>query len=123
MVEKLIVTNRSNITIPTPGDSGSGVGHAINRPGLPNYAGKGRNLSIRSRGAKCSKGFFYKVPVARCRIKRLAPGEKMVVTVRIRVLAPILLEAELGVGDEKRANDEASVVVRRAEQTLGHRSR
>jgi hypothetical protein len=112
VVEKLIVTNRSNITIPTPADAGSGVGHAINRPGLPNYAGKARNLSIRSPGAKCSKGFFYKVPVAGCNIKRLAPGERMVVKIRIRVLAPILLEAEMGVDDEKRANDEASVVVR-----------
>ena len=45
-------------------------------------------------------------------MKRLAPGERMVATMRIRVLASILLETEATFGDDRRGNNEPRAVVR-----------
>jgi hypothetical protein len=112
VVVKLTVTNRSNITVPTRADPRLGFSQSINKPAFRNDPGKGRYLSVRSPGARCSKGFFFKVPVAGCAVKRLAPGERMVATMRIRVLASILLEVENDFSDDRRRNDEPRTVVR-----------
>ena len=112
VVVKLTVINRGNITVPTRAEPRLSFGQSINRPGRPNAVGKGRYLSVRSPGTRCSKGFFFKVPVAACAVKRLAPGERMVATMRIRVLASILLETEASFGDDRRGNNEPRVVVR-----------
>jgi hypothetical protein len=112
VIVKLIVTNRGNITVPTRAEPRLFFGQSINKPAFRNDPGKGKYLSIRSPGARCSKGFFFKVPRAGCAVKRLKPGQKMVATMRIRVLASILLEADGNFGDKRRRNNEASVVVR-----------
>jgi hypothetical protein len=112
VVVKLTVTNRSNITVPTRYLPRLSFSQSINKAGFHNEAGKGKYLSVRSPGGRCSKGFFYKVPVAGCWVKRLAPGERMVATMRIRVLASILLEVESSFGDDRRRNNEPRTVVR-----------
>jgi hypothetical protein len=112
VVVKLTVTNRGNITAPVRAEPRIGFSQSINRPGAHNSPGKGRYLSVRSPGGRCSKGFFFKVPVAGCAVKRLAPGEKMVATMRIRVLGSILLEVESSFGDDRRGNNEPRAVVR-----------
>jgi hypothetical protein len=112
VVVKLTVTNRGNIPVPTRAEPRLGFGQSINRPGRRNAVGKGRYLSVRSPGVRCSKGFFFKVPVASCAVKRLAPGQRMVATMRIRVLASILLETEASFGDDRRGNNEPLAVVR-----------
>ena len=112
MVVKLIVTNRSNITVPTRALPRLFFSQSINKPAFHSDAGKGKYLSVRSPGARCSKGFFVRVPVAGCRVKRLAPGERMVATMRIRVLASIFLEVESSFGDDRARNNEPSTVVR-----------
>ena len=109
---KLIVINRGNIPVPTRAEPDLGFSQSINRPGLHNAVGKGKYLRVRSRGARCSKGFFYNVPIAGCRVKRLAPGERMVATMRIRVLESILLEVEANFADARRGNNEPRAVVR-----------
>ena len=112
VIVKLIVINRSNVAIPTRADPRLFISQSINRPGQHNAVGKGRYLRVRSRGTRCSKGHFYKVPVAGCSLRRLAPGERMVVTMRIRVLASILLEVETNFDDARRGNNEPRAVVK-----------
>jgi hypothetical protein len=112
VVVKLTVTNLSNISVPTRAEPRLVFGQSINRPGARNSPGKGRYLSIRSPGGRCEKGFFVKVPVMSCLVKRLDPGEKMLVTMRIRVLASILLESEASFNDDRRGNNEPLTVVR-----------
>jgi hypothetical protein len=112
VVVKLTVTNRGNITMPTRREPRLVFGQSINKVGAHNSPGKGRYLSIRSPGGRCEKGFFVKVPVMSCLVKRLDPGEKMVTTMRIRVLASILLEVESSFDDDRRGNNEPRAVVR-----------